>query len=526
MEEAIVQDRVRPSESVQINIDIPPRTEPVPIPETKKDLQCVLEVISAKFHCIIVSQKGSFLVQTTTGQMSGEIRQKMTITHEYFNIGFRLNFSEIPQTSYIPLQSMSIDTKSTKGETRFKFHNVLVHFDQGSSILSVLKNRGSCSFTYKNELGSVVSLFSCEKFLKPNQGIALIRYFGLPESILRGHSRNRHGVRTIDVTSDLDEKRLVVSEESKLMFNSIVEKEGNVDLRWNGLKENIKIVRHKSSKDKEMFYLEERPRRKYPFGHFEISGAGSGKKNLVRFLYTAGEKVEGKLRPFVCPISGHLGFAMRFGTSTRRFKTFSKFIKTLTKWTQPCHGTAKFKMFMGNSPEISFAFNYDPLDPAKGKITISHWDIKGTLMNTYVCSIAHISGVFAAKSDMSPESNIQNHKEWVERYHCPHQDNCPRNCVGYLPNQADGRETRVAIPKAIHCNCVGEDGYIPVCSKYHYYIELCREIPIQMGGFFTTMIHDYRKNPKMYTEAPIQTLLDGSPDIMYYIETFLYGVKL
>jgi hypothetical protein len=496
--------------------------------ETTKNLWCVLEVISTKLHLIIVAQKGTYFINTSAGEISGEIQKPMKINHEYNKLVFRLNFSEIPKTSYLPLHSIYIDTRSIKGDTRFAFYNVLVHFDEGSPALDILKNRRKCSFTYNNNFGGVVSNFSCEKFLKPCQGISLIRYFGLPESRICGNSRNHHGMRKIDAIPELDEeKRLEIYEEIPVIFNSIVDKEKNMGTRLkNSFKKKLQMVLYNLEKEKKLCYLEDLPRRKYPIGHFEICRNGPRGAKLVHFLYTIGNRVGGKLRPFVCPISGHLGFAMQIGTSKRKFKTFSKFIKTLTRWAHSCQGTARFKLFMGESPEISFSFNYDPLDSTKGKITILHWDVKARLMNTYECSIAHIAGVFATETSMAPWCNIQNHKEWAERYRCPHQVNCPRNCVGYLPNEAEGRKTRVAIPKSIHCTCSDKDGILQICSKYHYYIELCQEIPIQMGEFFTTMIMDYKQNPKMYEKAPIQVLLKGSLDIIYYIEKFLYGVKI
>jgi hypothetical protein len=498
------------------------------IPKLKKDLHCVLEVISTRFQCIVVAQEGSYVIQNTEGLILGKILQPLQIIQEYYNMGFHLKFAEIPTTSYLPLQSMSIETSSPRGITQFHFQNVLVHFDQGSTLLNVLKNQENCSFMYKNDLLNVVSLFKCVNFVNPNQGSDLFRYFGITNRALHGHSLNNYGVRNSDAIAKLDEDiRFMSADEGKTEFQSIKEQENKITTKWKtGITENINIVRYKSAKKTKVFYLDERPRRKYPFGTFEIYSYDSIRKSQVRFLYTIGEMVEGGLRPFICPISGHLGFSIRFGTSTRKFKTFSKFIKTLNKWTQPCHGTAKFKMFIGKSPEISFTFNYDPLETNKGKITVSMWDVKGIMMNTYVCSITHISEVFAIKSNMSPESNIQNQKDWVERYHCPHLDNCPRNCAAYLLNPENKLETRVAIPQSIHCNCYNEDGYSPICSKYHYYIEVCREIPIQMGGFFTTMILDYRKNPIMYKNSSIRLLLGGSIDIMYFIEMFLYGVKL
>ena len=192
-------------ETIQIIGEVVGQHELIPIPEIKKDIHCILDVISNKFHYTIVSQTGSYSIQTNDHQISGELHPSMKMVREYSNIQFHLKFEGVPQTSYLPLQSMTIETVSHDGFTKLKFHNLLIHFDQNSPVMSILKTRGNCSFTYPNNHSGIVTIFNCVKFVKPQQGLELARYYGLPEPVIHGYYRNHHGVRRTDLTVPIDD---------------------------------------------------------------------------------------------------------------------------------------------------------------------------------------------------------------------------------------------------------------------------------------------------------------------------------
>ena len=491
---------------------------------------CILEVVSSEFYCMLVPQKGSYEVLTQYGKVIADIKQNTQIIHEYGFIGIHLRFSKMPMIGYTPLTKSSLYIRNETGTTliSFQLENVLVHFDNKSSERFVLKEKPACSFTYRSIVSGISVYMTCKKFREADQSRRLCKYFGIDDSILRGRSRNYHGVRRGDIK---------LSPQTLKMFSSI--KKRGVSL---GDQSECEFGIEKSPKAP--FQLDDIKRRKSPFGVFEIkTSRPTTKKNKTsRFLFTTGTPHTGVCKPFVCPISGHTSFTMRIGNSSRIFTSFSKFVKTLAKWTHPCHATAKFKMFhYKDSPKISLWFNYDPRVSGHGEVRIQFWDSHHVLMNTYVCEIEHLCGVFAKKARTSLDSNVNNQREWEERNHCPHEDACPRNCAHYIPEAflsekkvpgGDGDNSdrkalcRTPIPRAIPCKCIGgKNRNPPIVSYYHYQIELGREVSIRMGGFFTEMLHDYRDVPEMYQNSPMKVLLDSHHDLLYHIEIFLYSFK-
>jgi len=515
-DEITQDDRVNP-EIVQIEMGDERSPIKTKSERSYRDAHCVLELISAKFHCVFVAQKGTFKIKTKYGELSGDLKKSMNIVHEYGHVGFHLRYTPIPRIGYTPLMKAYIYVRDNLKNTimSFQLTNVMVHFDENSTVKSVLNHRSSCSFTYRNPESNVAVSLSCVRFPTKSQGFSLTKYFGIGQRV-KGKSLNKHGVRKSDIK---------FSEPIMKMYSAIKKRSSSEEEKY-----NLVIEKHPVENTPKISRLIVRSRRQFPFKTFELKTHKVTKsKNITtRFLFTTGNPDKGSFRAFVSPVSGHKSFTLRIGNSLRTFSSFSKFVRTLAKWNQPCHDTAKFRMFNhSKSPKISLWFNYNPKIPGNGEIKLQYWDMYGTLMNTYACSIEHLCGVFSKKALMSSDSNIHNQRDWAEREHCPHEDGCPRNCAHFIPSLVEMKnKTRIPIPKAIPCACVGDGGgYIPIVSYYHYQIELCNPVSIRMGGFFKEMLHDHRNNPEMYKNSSIVVLLNSHHDLLYHIETFLYGFK-
>lgn len=482
--------------------------------ETEKKPNChsILEFFSARFLIQVVFQTGFFDIKTCGGSVSGKITREMSLTHEFPNVGFHIKYAKVPKIGYIPLQKLDIVMYDffQVPILKFRLKNAMIHLDNGSSVLEVLRSRDKCSFWYRNSHDGISAMFQCIKFANNSFAYNIAKYFGADETVIRGRSRNRHGVRHTDAN---------ISDEGIEIYRSIRSREN--------LPGQMFIEKSQPEKTSKQFSFKRKTRRQFPMGTFKMhSNSKQRKPQTVSFLFTTGEEVNDGIRPFVCPISGHLGFSVMVGSTRRRFSSFGKFIKTLLKWTLPCHSKSRFKLFRNSSsPEIRFFFNYHPDIPGKGEIKIKFWDARGILRTEYSCNLEHLYGVFLLKAKTSMDTNFQNHKEWAERYHCPHDDACPRNCAYYIPENSGNNKLkkRIPIPGSIPCKCVGGS---TIVSKYHYALEINKPIPIQMGGFFKCMLHDYQENPEMYKESSMKFLLDGHHELLYYIETFLFGFNL
>lgn len=519
----------RPTESVQINIPEPKPPERPVQKKPEENTSCVIEVVSSKFHCIMVARRGKYVINTSHGRIKGSIQKPISIVHEQTSVGFHVEYRKIPEVAYMPLQEVRVTSfNSNSVSFDMKLADVMLHLDNGSSILSSLRNNPTCSFTYRSIRGDVVASFYCTKFLLDEQGLRVLNYFGVTNSNVRGRSRNKHGVAD----------KTMFSENGIRMFRNIKNAESigwNVGNKMQRVKIESKTL--KSGGEKPRFLFDKKPRRSLPYGIFSIQSAKkclAYKPQEAKFLFTTGYETKEGILPFVSPVSGHQTFSMTIGTSVRRFNTFTKFMRTIGKWTKTCHGKTRFKMFYrNNSPEISISFHYDTTRSDRGKITIRYWDSMGVLMTSYTCPLQHLIDVFAKKALLSVESNAKNQKDWNERYFCPHENECPRNCAHFIPDLLEAGAnsapvdykgmSRVPIPKDIPCQCVGDhNGFIPICSIFHYYIEIGKPLAMPLSSFFSDMLNDYNENPGMYKNSPIVKILNGSNDILFLIDEFLF----
>lgn len=477
-----------------------------------------VEIVSLKMHCFIVAMSGDFMLGLEGGAVRGEISKSTWINKSFSNMSFQLKRGEVRMLSYIPMSRVEIVmSDSLTGGARFRLNNVLFHVDDSddlrrgepSSILAYIKSvrDGVCRFTYRNEFSTAVCQFDCLKFLKYSDGGEVLKSFGMLGLGITKAVRDNHGIRLA-----VEDAGLVSETFSNFTIG------GNENVVMNSFE----------------FRFDERERREFPFGVFSAVTSKDvmrGKPKVVQMLYTMGVD----RRPFVCPVSGHSTFGIKIGTSVRRFKSFSKFVKTLGTWNKNCQALVSFKMwYCSDSPVVNVSFAYDVDLGDKGSITVSYLDVRKVLLQTYTTTIRHIVGVFGKKAALSDESNSQNRRDWDERFCCPHHELCPRNCAHYIPDvlgvELDGvleswggGLKRVPIPRSAMCMCSKYmSNGVPLVSKYHYNIELCLPVHMGLGGMMLELIRDYQRHPGMYAGSKLVVLLEKNSDMLYLIESFLY----
>jgi hypothetical protein len=545
--------------------------------ESKEEINISLLSLISDIHLfqvIIPSNSGTYKLDTVHGFFIHEISNTEEVNFKFENMSVKLKgLNTMPQIPTIPLKTLRIQIFNSHNdqELLFDLKNVLVCFRPDSPILAELRKRRKVYFDYQHAIERVPMSVYMERYESGTSEYILYRRLGFARSPSK-FPLNKHGVNKKQLeqhkasfhthnppsryTPTVDEKKSEACEMCHLhKGHSLVcmfykpDVISSVSEVHRGSLDRMGVVFTDKPPGEQLVVRHANTRRKFPFKEFSMRAImNRGEPDPIQYAETNMMFTVKDDKWFVCPISGYETFATSFGRSRMlKYRNFGKFIKALMKEKRPLAGVFEFLLFDGKNYPIDIAkvhveYDYFPSkikflnreskeggDENRGTITITYNNKFGRVKNTYTTTLVHLAGTFNEKASWSPEKGIRHFREMKNRFHCPHEDACDRNCAHFISEMHSidnsDEQVRINIPDNIHCTCVGLKGCSVVVSPIHHQIEIGEDPWIELSGVPGKIYSLFQYSPQLFVNAPIVILLENSDDVLMHISSFLYSKR-